>query len=148
MNRLIGGRTFPEFRVVLPELLWTFDPAALGPKRDVDVGRRPPQRPLPLYWPIVIVLRGSACHLALWDELKVDPRSVWLCSEVCEYFAPVQRGEEVRGQEVVRNVSEHEHPTRGIEQQVNVEAELSSATRRPLARYTCSYRFPVCGHKP
>jgi hypothetical protein len=139
IDRSCVGKAYAPFAVILTED-WLAEWYALLSRA---AGNSSPSPGLPLNWPAILTLHGTACLLHVWEDLVVDPLQVRLVREEWRHLAAPQVGQEIQGRLSIEEISEHVEPETGIEEQVDFAVEFHDLAGRKLAVYACSYRIPL-----
>jgi hypothetical protein len=138
IDRACVGKAYAPFVVSLAED-WLTEWYGLFSRAS---GIAAPPQGLPVNWPAVLTLHGTACLLHVWEDLGVDPLEVRLVGEEWRHSGAPAIGEEIQGRLRIREIGEHVEFETGIEEQVDFVVEFHDRKGLKLAVYTCSYRIP------
>jgi hypothetical protein len=135
------GKEFPPFTVELDEHGARDLVSLLLPQSFPETPSWPPL----CNWPAPLTLRGSACLMAVWEELGVDPLHLRLIREDFRHHEePVSAGV-LTGRIRIEDISEHVDAIHGIEDQVDLAVSFRDKGGSPVAEYRCSFRVPIAG---
>jgi hypothetical protein len=139
IERIALGKKFRRFTIEITEDLIT-EFRELFTEGEPD---SPLPAALPLTWPMLLTLRGTACLIPVWEELGADPLHMRLVAEEFEYDREPVLGEELTGQVRIADMDEIVSADHGIEQQVDLAVDFFDRHDRRVALYRCSYRLSL-----
>lgn len=153
IDRTFIGKQYPEFRVTLDqELIDKFDSLI---KRSTFIDNKPVYETkmsradtIPIAWPAILTLHGTACLINVWEDLGIDPMQARIVEESFDFHRTPRPGSELKGSLCVEELGEEIGPDGGIEEQVDLSVEFKSPEGELMATYICSYRVTVAKGRP
>ncbi|MBI5568970.1 MAG: hypothetical protein HY914_03410 [Desulfomonile tiedjei] len=142
ISRELVGKQFPPFSVRISQ---SFVQELLDLTKIPELPPLPPWPP-PSSWPALLTAHGTACLMEVWEELGIDPLRVRLVEEECQHFLDPVPGETLAGSVTVGEVTQHLEPSRGIEEQVELDVVFQNSATRLVATYRCVFRVPLMPH--
>jgi hypothetical protein len=139
IDREFIDKEFPTFKATLTVEL----SKALVRLISGDTEPLPYDWPPPTSWPAVLLLHGTAGLISIWEELGVDPLAPVLVAEEFLHDKVPEPDSEITGEIRILDVRESLHAGSQICDNIDMSVDFFSQARVHIARYLCSYRFPL-----
>jgi len=130
------GKTFPQFKVTAFKAIFDSLFELTQSHLDGEISSRQP----PCNWPAIMLSRGTACLMNVWEELGIDPLRAFLSSEEFVHFHPPGEDEELTGSVRMDDIREILDEEGGVCDQADFTADFFNAAGLHLAAYRFSYR--------
>lgn len=140
IDRSLIGKRYPPFSIAISNrLIGEFRNvvSSVDPRLSVPHGRTP------LAWPAILTLHGTACLIPIWEDLGVNPQSVWLVKEEFDFESHPPAEEELTGIVELSDLRERLDVRRGIEDEITLCVEFRLSSGKQAAKYTATYRSPL-----
>ncbi|MBI4962970.1 MAG: hypothetical protein HY913_06830 [Desulfomonile tiedjei] len=138
IDRTLIGKKYPAFAVALSvafqRQLWELFQSISSITRPSGPSAN---------WPAILTLHGTACLMAVWEDMGVDPLDARLIKEDFAYFRDPEADEELTGQVHVEEITQSVESDSGIEEQVDLLIDFRDRSNKPVANYRSSYRIPL-----